>query len=48
MVSRFSWNAEIRKWVATLPDGQVFRHDKLSVVEAMLNWCEYIESRRSK
>ncbi len=48
MNDRFSWDAETRKWVVILPDGKVFRHDKLSVVEAMLDWCEYVESRKSK
>ncbi len=44
----FSWDRESRKWVVILPDGQVFRHDRLYVVEAMLDWCEYVESRKSK
>lgn len=48
MNDRFTWNAEARKWVVILPDGQVFRHDKLCVVEAMLRWHEYAESRKSK
>lgn len=48
MNDRFAWDKETRKWVAILPDGQVFRHDRLHVVEAMLDWCDYIESRKSK
>lgn len=48
MGNRVSWDAESRKWVATLPDGQVFRHSKLCVVEAMLDWCENMQSRKPK
>jgi len=48
MDNRFAWDKEARKWVVTLPDGQVFRHDKPSVVEAMLNWCDYVESRKPR
>jgi hypothetical protein len=47
-IDRFAYDKEARKWVVTLPDGQVFRHDRLHVVEAMLNWCEYVESRKQK
>lgn len=48
MTARVSWDAEARKWVVILPDGKIFRHDKLSVVEAMLDWYDYVESRKSK
>jgi hypothetical protein len=45
---RFAWDAEARRWIVTLPDGQVFRHSKLSVVEAMLDWCENVQRRKPK
>lgn len=48
LIDRFAWDKEARKWVVTLPDGQVFRHDRLYVVEAILDWCEYVENRKSK